>query len=141
MTDPRQVARTGVVRAGFCRCTGLWPNWHRSVMTPAVKLCAGDLAHGVMEGQAGDLDMEVNGVAGEVPFRPAPVGVFDDEVGIGGQNIIVGLAGDELESAVLEQRHQRCQPGGADLFARPPDALTPRRGDICKFNCIYGPCQ
>ena len=74
-----------------------------------------------MEGQAEDLDVEVNGVAGEVAFRPAPVAVFDDEAGIGGQNKIAGLAGDELKSAVLEQRHQRCQPGGADLLARPPD--------------------
>ena len=31
-----------------------------------VGLCAGDLAHGIVEGQAEDLDMEVNGVAGEV---------------------------------------------------------------------------
>ncbi len=35
-------------------------------MTPTAGLCAGDLAHGVMEGQAEDLDMEVNGVAGQV---------------------------------------------------------------------------
>jgi hypothetical protein len=46
-------------------------------MTPAVVLCAGDLAHGVVEGQAEDLDMEVNGVASEVAFGPAPVALFD----------------------------------------------------------------
>ena len=51
-------------------------------MTPAAGLCAGDLAHGVMEGQAEDLDMKVNGVAGQVAFGPAPVAVFDDETGI-----------------------------------------------------------
>jgi hypothetical protein len=33
-------------------------------MTPAVILCAGDLTHGVVEGQAEDLDVEVNGIAG-----------------------------------------------------------------------------
>ncbi len=89
-------------------------------MTPAAGLlCAGDLAHGVVEGQAEDLDVEVNGVAGQIAFRPAPVAVFDDEAGIGGQATIARLAGDELESALLEQRHQRCQPGGADLLPRP----------------------
>ena len=47
-------------------------------MTPAVGLlCAGDLAHGVMEGQAEHLDMEVNGVAGQIAFGPTPVAVFD----------------------------------------------------------------
>ena len=42
-------------------------------MTPVVGLGAGDLAHGVVKGLAEDLDLEVNGVAGEVAFRPAPV--------------------------------------------------------------------
>jgi hypothetical protein len=81
---------------------------------------AGDLAHGVVEGQAEDLDVEVDGIAGEIAFRPAPVAVFDDEAGIGGQAEVAGLAGDELESVLLQQRHQRGQPGGADLLPRPP---------------------
>ena len=59
-------------------------------MTPAVVLCAGDLAHGVVEREAEDLDVEVNGVAGEVTFRPAPIAVFDDEAGIGGQMLPSG---------------------------------------------------
>ena len=42
-----------------------------------------------MEGQAEDLDVEVDGVAGELAFGPAPVAVFDDEAGIGGQNEVV----------------------------------------------------
>ena len=92
-------------------------------MTSAVVLDAGDLAHGIVEGQAEDLDVEVNGVASKVAFGPAPVTVFDDEAGIGGQNKIAGLLGNELKPALLEQRHQQCQPGGADLFARPPWAL------------------
>ena len=90
-------------------------------MTSAVVLCAGDLAHGLVEGVAQHLDMEVNGVAGEVAFGPAPIAVFDDEAGIGGQNKIARLAGDELESVLLQQWNQRGQPGGADLFACPPD--------------------
>lgn len=39
---------------------------------------AGDLAHGVVEGKAEDLEVEVDGVAGEVAFGPAPVAVFED---------------------------------------------------------------
>ena len=96
-------------------------------MTPAVVLDAGDLAHGIVEGQAENLDVEVNGVAGQVAFGPAPVAVFDDETGISWQNKIAGLLGNELKPALLEQRHQRCQSGGADLFARPPWALRTTR--------------
>ena len=65
-------------------------------MPPAVVLCAGDLAHGIVEGQAEHLNMEVNGVPSQITFEPAPVTVFDDEAGIGGQNKIARLAGDEL---------------------------------------------
>lgn len=72
-----------------------------------------------MEGQAEDLDVEVNGVAGEVTLRPAPVTVFDDEAGIGWQNKVARLLGDELEPAFLEQWDQRGGAGGADLLARP----------------------
>ena len=31
----------------------------------------GDLAHGVVEGEAEDLDVEVNGIASQVALRPA----------------------------------------------------------------------
>ena len=54
-----------------------------------------------MEGQAEHLDMEVNGIAGQIALRPAPVGVFNDETGIGGQNKIVRFAWDDLESVFL----------------------------------------
>ena len=94
-------------------------------MTPAAGLGAGELAHGVVEGQAQDLDVEVNGVAGEIPFGPTPVAVFDDEAGIGWQNIIACVPSNEFKFALLEQRHQWREPGGADLFARPPWALRP----------------
>ena len=60
-------------------------------MTLAVVLCASDLAHGIVERQAEDLDVEVNGVAGEVAFRLTPVAVFDDETGIGAQKKIAHL--------------------------------------------------
>jgi hypothetical protein len=61
-------------------------------MTPVVVLCAGDLAHGVVEGQSEDLDVEVNGITGEIAFRPAPVAIFDDEAGIGGRDKVARLA-------------------------------------------------
>jgi len=54
-------------------------------MTPADGSGSSDLAHGVVEGEAKDLDMEVDGIAGQIPLGPAPVTVFDDEAGIGGQ--------------------------------------------------------
>ena len=60
-----------------------------------------DVAHGVVEGQAENLDVEVNGIASKVALRPAPVTVFYDESGIGGQNKIARLAFDKLESAPL----------------------------------------
>ena len=73
-----------------------------------------------MEGEAEHLDVEVDGVAGQVAFWPAPVAIFDDQTGIGGQNEVARLPWDELASAFFEQRNQRDQPGGADLFTRPP---------------------
>ena len=48
-------------------------------------LGAGDAAHGVVEGKAEDLDEKINGVPGQIALGPAPVGVFYDETGIGGQ--------------------------------------------------------
>ncbi len=90
---------------------------------PMVALGAGDLTQGVVEGQAEDVDMEVNGVAGEVAFGPAPVTVFDNESGIGGQGKIARLPGDEFQSALLEPgaaaRAKRCARRG---FARATSA-------------------
>ncbi len=85
---------------------------------------AGDLAHGVMEGQAEHLDVEVNGIAGQIFFGPAPVGVVDDETGIGRQDEVARLTCDELESALVEQRNKRGQARGADLLTRPTAALA-----------------
>ena len=62
-------------------------------MTPAVVLSFSDLAHGVEKVSVpaigenvppGNLRVEVNGVAGEVGFGPAPVALFDDETVISG---------------------------------------------------------
>ena len=74
--------------------------------TPVADLCSGDLAHSVVEGQAQDLDKEVDSVAGQITIRPAPVAVFEDQTGIGGQNKIAGLAFHECQSAFVEQRRQ-----------------------------------
>ena len=90
---------------------------------PAVALCTGDQAHGIVEGQAEDLDAEVNGIAGQISFGPAPIAVFDDEAGIGGQNEIARVLGEDLKFAFLEQRRQGCHAGGADLLARPAGCL------------------
>ena len=76
-------------------------------------------AHGIVEGQAEDLNAEVNGVAGEVALRPAPIAVLDDEARISGQSKIACFVRDELESALLEQRGEGGQSGGADLLACP----------------------
>jgi len=66
---------------------------------PAVDLArelgAGDLAHGVVEGEAEDLDKEVDGVAGQVALGPAPVTVFDQEALVGGQLEVTGVDGVE----------------------------------------------
>jgi hypothetical protein len=101
--------------------------------------------------------VEVDGVAGEVAFGPAPVTVFYDQAGIGGQNKIARLAFDELESALLEERNQWDQPGGADFFARPARTLpalitSPSPGfpgkagarfdfELLTFDPIRGGCQ
>ena len=60
--------------------TGLVGRGQRAV---AVGLLAGDLAHGVVEGETEDLDGEVDGVAGQVALGPASEAVFEDEAGTG----------------------------------------------------------
>ena len=102
------------------------PSWHRTTTTPAMGavcfsgLGSSDLAHGVVEGQAEDLGTKVDGIAGQIALWPTPIGVFDDQTGIGGQGKIAGLALDQLETTLLEQRGQRHHTGGADLLTRPP---------------------
>ena len=45
-----------------------------------------DRAHGVVEREAEDLNVEVDGVTGQVSFGPTPVRVFDDETEKGSKN-------------------------------------------------------
>jgi hypothetical protein len=82
-----------------------------------------DLAHGVVKGQAKDLDKEVDGVACQLSLRPAPVAVFDDDAGMCGQFEVARLPGDELESAFLQKRNQEGDAGGTDLVAAPAGSL------------------
>ena len=58
--------------------------------------------HGVVKGEAEHLDVEVNGVASQVAFGPAPIAGFDDEPWIGGQNEVARLPGDKLEAVFFE---------------------------------------
>ena len=60
-----------------------------------------------MEGKPQNLDMEVNGVASQTAFWPAPVTVFDDEAWERGQNEIARSLFEQLESTLLEQRQER----------------------------------
>ena len=73
-------------KVGFLLLHRLRPNWRHNLVTPAVVLDAGDLVHGIMEGQTENLNVEVNRIAGKVALGRAPVAVFDNETGIGGQN-------------------------------------------------------
>ena len=82
-------------------------------------LRCGDRAHGVMEAQPEHLGEEVDGVACQIPFRPAPVAVFEDQARMRRQLEVAGVAFAELEAAFLQERNERCQSGGADLFAGP----------------------
>ena len=79
-----------------------------------------DLAHGGVQGEAQDMDEEVDGVPGFVPSWPAPITVFDNQTWKSGQNEIACGFFDELKSALLEQWQQQGVPGGADLLTRLP---------------------
>jgi hypothetical protein len=91
-------------------------------------LGGGDVAHGIVKRHPQHLDEEVDGVAGQVPFRPAPVGVFDEEAGKGGSLEVACLPFDELELAFLEQWNQGRLPGSTDLFTGPARAPIRRGG-------------
>ena len=87
-------------------------------------LSGGDPAHGVIKGQAQDLDEEVNGIASQVALGPTPITVFKQEDLVGGQFEVAGGPFDELEAPPLEQRGQRSHAGGSDLLARPAAGAT-----------------
>jgi len=44
--------------------------------------------------------MKVNGVAGQIPLRPAPIEVVEDQTRKGGQDKIAGFAWGELDVGV-----------------------------------------
>ena len=75
---------------------------------------SGDFAHGLMKGQAEDLDKEVDGVAGKLPLRAAPVAVFDQQARIGGQFEVIRRAVPPI--------------GAGAVAAVAPGALCERRG-------------
>jgi len=62
----------------FCRFWHLHPNWRRRATTPAVDCWrlfgsgVGNLAHGVVEGQAEHAHKKVDGVAGQIALWPTP---------------------------------------------------------------------
>ena len=58
-----RLGRAGIISGGFFTFIGIGPGWHHNPTTPVVLLGSGDDAHGVVEGQAEDLDMEVDGIA------------------------------------------------------------------------------
>jgi len=68
---------------------------------------AGDLAHGIVEGQAEHLDMEVNGVAGQIAFRPTPIMSLMMRSGKAGKTKLPASRSTSFESALLEERNQR----------------------------------
>ena len=85
-----------------------WPRWRHHPVTPAVTtmqegadLRCGDVAHGVVEAHPEHAHEEVNGVAGQVALRPAPIGVFEEETGMSGQFKVARLSFDEWEAAPL----------------------------------------
>ena len=86
---------------------------------PTAGLRADDRAHGVVEGQAEHLHVEVDGVAGQATFGPAPVGVFDEQSFVRLDLEVAAAAFPQDQSALFQQRRQLGQPGSADLFARP----------------------
>ena len=87
---------------------------------------AGDLLHGIVEGETEHAHAEVDGIARKLTIRPAPIGVFDDETGIGRHGIIARVVLDHGESAFFEQRNQWCDACGTDLVVGP--ARFRRRG-------------
>ena len=61
-----------------------------------------------MEGQAEDLDMEVNGIAGQIALGPAPVTVFDHK---------------DQEFTVKDARNVRSSTIGSSVTASAADRL------------------
>jgi hypothetical protein len=92
-------------------------------MMPVAGLRDGDRAHGVVEGQAEDLDTDVNGVAGQISFRPTPTAVFEEDAGTGRRLKIARLICQELKHALLEQANLRIDGCGWEFLKAPSGDL------------------
>src|SRR5436190_19056229 len=95
----------------------------------------GDLAHSIIEGQAENLDEEVDGVACQLALWPTPIAVLDEQALVSGQFKIDGRQLDELEASPAQQGNQRSHAGGADLLSRPAVGAT---GVVCRSHFASG---
>ena len=105
-----------------------------------VRMCdlrGGDLAQGAVERQAEDLDEEVNGVAGEAAYRPAPVAVFDVEPWINRQDESASRPVRQLEAAPLEPRPR--VPMSRAMLALGDEGKRKRKADIPYRGCFGTP--
>ena len=59
-----------------------------------------------MEAHPEDLDKEVDGIAGDVAFGPAPIRLFDQKVRDSGQFEVTRRSLNNLQALFLEQRQQ-----------------------------------
>jgi hypothetical protein len=60
-----------------------------------------DLAHSLIEGEAENLDKQVDGVACQSALWPTPIAVFDEQALVSDQFKVAGGQFDELEAAVV----------------------------------------
>jgi hypothetical protein len=81
--------------------------------------------HGVVEGEAKDLDVEVN-VAGEIPLRPAPMTGFASEAAFWNKAFQVETSGGfscsqiaRLAGRLLLPRKSRMNPGNCQVTDMP----------------------
>ena len=117
--------RTGIVLAGFFRrrdaraALASYEGRRQRALGGAVGgLAVEEGAHGVVEAQPQNLDAEVDGVAGQVALGPAPIAVFEEEARWVASSKLPASR-SRRAAALLQQRHQWDQPGGADLLAGP----------------------
>lgn len=87
-----------------------------------------EFAHRLVETHADDLNEEVDGVAALIAVRPAPIRVLHDEAGEHRHQNVAAAGFDELVPAFFEERNERREPRGADLFAGPRPRFSKLRG-------------
>jgi hypothetical protein len=74
------------------------------VLRKQLRAASNDGLHGLMERKPQNLNMEVNGIAREIAYWPAPVTVFEDETREGGQNEVAPSLFEQLEVCASEAR-------------------------------------